>query len=129
MFTTPTKCEVEKVPENLQLEVIELQEDLILKSKYDEVELSEFYKSYLTDENYPQLRALARKKICLFGSIYKCEQFFSLMKINQCKTRTRVTDDNLENTLRLCVSSIKPNINNLVSVSPKLTLMSQRIFE
>ena len=45
----------------LKLEVIELYEDLILKSKYDIVELSEFYKSYLTEENYLQLRAFTRK--------------------------------------------------------------------
>ena len=115
LFANPIKSNVENTPTHLQMELIELQEDAYLKSKFEDVELSEFYRSYLAEEKYPQLRAFARKIICAFGSTYKCEQFFSIMKINKSKHRTRLTDENLENALRLCTSGIEPNIDNLVS--------------
>lgn len=115
IFANPCKCSVEDAPLHLQMELIELQEDSYLKSKFDDVELSEFYRTYLSKEKYPRLRAFARKIICTFGSTYKCEQLFSIMKINKNKHRTRLTDVNLENTLRLCTSDIEPNIDHLVS--------------
>lgn len=115
LFTTPMKSDVEKAPIHLQMELIELQEDTHLKSKFEDVELSDFYGKYLAEEKYPHLRAFARKMICVFGSTYKCEQFFSMMKINKSKYRTRLTDKNLENTLRLCISGIDPNLDYLVS--------------
>ena len=97
------------------MELIELQEDPVLKSKFEDVELYEFYKKYLDEERFPQIRKFARQLICAFGSTYKCEQFFSLMKVNKSTHRTRLTDTNLENSLRLAVSSINPNFDLLVS--------------
>lgn len=97
------------------MELIEIQENSLLKSKFEDVELCDFYKKYLEEDNFPQLRKFARRLICAFGSTYKCEQFFSLMKVNKSTHRTRLTDDNLENSLRLCISGINPNIDGLVS--------------
>ncbi|GBP79310.1 hypothetical protein EVAR_55368_1 [Eumeta japonica] len=37
------------------------------------------------------------------------------MKVNKSKHRTRLTDDNLESSLRLCIGEINPNIDGLVS--------------
>ncbi|CAK1582676.1 unnamed protein product [Parnassius mnemosyne] len=74
-----------------------------------------FYQNYLEKDNFPQLRKFARRLICAFGSTYKCEQFFSLMKVTKSTHRTRLTDDNLENSLRLCISGINANIDGLVS--------------
>ena len=115
LLATPMKRDVEKAPTHLQMELIELQEDTQLKSKFDEVKLSDFSRTYLAEERYPQLRAFARKMICVFGSTYKCEQFFFIMKTNKSKYRTRLRDENLENTLVLCISRIDPNIDYLVS--------------
>lgn len=115
LFATPTKCNVQNAPIHLQMELIEIQENSILKSKLEDVELCDFYKKYLEEDNFPQLRKFARRLICAFGSTYKCEQFFSLMKVNKSTHRTRLTDDNLENSLRLCISGINPNIDGLVS--------------
>jgi len=49
------------------------------------------------EEKYTNLRAFSRKIICLFGSTCMCEQFFSRIKYNKSKIRTRITDENLEN--------------------------------
>lgn len=83
LFATPMKSDVEKAPTHLQMELIELQEDTHLKSKFEDVELSDFYRTYLAVEKNPQLKAFARKIICAFRSTYKCEQFlFPIMKTN-----------------------------------------------
>ncbi|XP_047106393.1 general transcription factor II-I repeat domain-containing protein 2B-like [Schistocerca piceifrons] len=114
--TLPTHENVDykRSPGNLQKVLIELQEDLSVKCKSEEINLVECYKTYLTEEKYLQLRSFARREICLFGSTYKCEQLFSLMKTNKCNICTRLTDNNPENTLRLSIGDINPDINNLV---------------
>ncbi|CAK1600467.1 unnamed protein product [Parnassius mnemosyne] len=115
LFATPTKYNVQNAPIHLEMELIEIQENSLLKSKFEHVELCDFYKKYLEENNIPQLRKFARRLICAFGSTYKFKQFFSLMKVNKSTHRTRLTDDNLENSLRLCISGINPNIDGLVS--------------
>jgi hypothetical protein len=56
------------VPENLQMQVIELQADLVLNSQCNNIALTDFYKFYMVEEIYTNLRAFSRKIICLFGS-------------------------------------------------------------
>jgi hypothetical protein len=68
-------ADVNNVPENLQMEVNELQADLVLKSQFNNIALTDFYKFYLVEEKYTNLHAFSRKIICLFGSTYMCEQF------------------------------------------------------
>jgi hypothetical protein len=58
------------------MEVIELQTDLVLKSQFNNIALTVFYKFYLVEEKYTNVCAFSRKIICLFGSTYVCEQFF-----------------------------------------------------
>ncbi|GBP26014.1 General transcription factor II-I repeat domain-containing protein 2 [Eumeta japonica] len=99
LFATPTKSiksNVQHAPIHLQMELIEIQENSLLKSKFEAVELCDFYKKYLDEDHFPQLRKFARL-ICAFGGTYKCEQFFSMMKVNKSKHRTRLTDGNLKN--------------------------------
>jgi hypothetical protein len=69
-------ADVNNVPENLQMEVIELRADFVLKSQINNIALMDFYKFYLVEEKYTNLRTFSRKIICLFGSTYMCEQFF-----------------------------------------------------
>ena len=54
---------------------------------------------------------IARKKMSLFGSTYICEQLFTKMKYTKSKTRSRLTDCHLENSLRVAASSIAPKID------------------
>jgi hypothetical protein len=54
------------VLEKLQMEVIELQADLVLKSQFNNIALTDFYKFYLAEEKYKNLRAFSRKIICIF---------------------------------------------------------------
>jgi hypothetical protein len=76
IFARPMDADVINVPENLPMEVTELQADLVLKSQFNNIALTDFYKFYFVEEKYTNLRAFSRKIICLFGSTYMCEQFF-----------------------------------------------------
>ena len=74
--------------------------------------LLEFYKR-LPEESFPKIKDLARKKMSLLGSTYICEQLFTKMKHTKSKTRSRLTDCHLENSLRVAASSIAPKIDTL----------------
>lgn len=46
LFATPTKCHVQNAPIHAQMELIEIQENLLLKFKFEDVELCDFYQKY-----------------------------------------------------------------------------------
>jgi hypothetical protein len=52
----PLKADVENAPENLQMELINLQCDTNLAQKLSETDLQDFY-SYLPKEKFPVLRS------------------------------------------------------------------------
>lgn len=113
LFARPFSVSVEEVPEEFQMELIELQCNSTLKNKFD-VDLLDFYSKYVSITDFPKIRDHALKTISLFGSTYTCEQLFSRMKNMKSKTRTRITDVHLENSLRIATSNIKPDIDKLV---------------
>ncbi|GBP10957.1 General transcription factor II-I repeat domain-containing protein 2A [Eumeta japonica] len=63
LFTTPTKMNVQNSPIHLQTELIEIQENSQLKSKFEDVVLCDFYKKYLEEDHFPQLRKFTRSLI------------------------------------------------------------------
>ena len=114
LFSMPFAVKVDTVAEELQMELVELQCDTILKQKYAEVEIPEFY-TFLPRERFPKLLSAAARIIAMFGSTYVCEQFFSSMKLNQTVLRSPLTDEHLQATLRLVsADKLKPNIEVLV---------------
>lgn len=114
LFSTPFAVEIDNVAEEMQMELVELQCDTILKQKYTDVGIPEFYR-FLSQERFPMLFSASARIMAMFGSTYICEQFFSSMKINKSVLRSRLTDEHLQATLRLVSSQdIKPNIDALV---------------
>nr|KAF6353491.1 hypothetical protein mPipKuh1_010453 [Pipistrellus kuhlii] len=81
LFSSPFSININNVDEELQMEVIELQHNTILKTKYDDVGIPEFFK-YLGN-SYPKYKNHCAKILSMFGSIYICEQLFSDMTQNQ----------------------------------------------
>lgn len=114
LFTDPFNVEVESADVDAQMELIELQCNEQLKMRHREVKLIEFYKG-LDAEKFPKIIDHAMKMASLFGTTYICEQTFSLMKLNKNRLRTRLTDEHLQDVLRLATSSFNPDINKLVS--------------
>ena len=65
---------------------------------------------------YPRLHKRTAELICMFGSTYICEQFFSEMKINKSRARSNITDENFNSVLRLVsAQGLKPNIERIVN--------------
>ncbi|UYV85098.1 hypothetical protein LAZ67_X004559 [Cordylochernes scorpioides] len=93
LFSSIFSINIESVPNHMQMEVIDIQCDSDLKAKFIEVGVSEFYK-YLP-ARFENTRKLAYEIISMFGSTYRCEQLFSLMKGNKSPIRSRITDVHL----------------------------------
>jgi hypothetical protein len=71
---------MDAVPENLQMEVIELQADLVLKSQFNNIALTDFYKLYLVEEKYTNL--LKKNHLSFRQHIY-VSTVFSRMTYNK----------------------------------------------
>ncbi|UYV69004.1 GTF2IRD2 [Cordylochernes scorpioides] len=93
LFSSIFSINIESVPNHMQMEVIDIQCDSDLKGKFIEVGVSEFYK-YLP-ARFENTRKLAYEIMSMFGSTYRCEQLFSLMKGNKSPIRSRITDVHL----------------------------------
>jgi hypothetical protein len=66
----PMDADVNNVSENLQMEVTELQADLVLKSQFNNIALTNCYKFYLVAEKYTDLLAFSRKIMSFRQHIY-----------------------------------------------------------
>ena len=116
LFATPFAVDAKQIPEEVQMELLDLQCDTVLKDKYTDVGIPDFYQ-YLPKDRFPNLLCAAYRILAMFGSTYVCEQFFSRMKINKTALRSRLTDEHLRATLRLATAhEFSPNIDSLVSV-------------
>lgn len=116
-FSDPFSFNVQDAPPVLQMELIDLQCNSDLKAKFREVsgktdKLGQFLRE-LTP-GYPELSRMFKRTMCLFGSTYLCEKFFSTLNFNKSKYRSRLTDDHLQAILRVStVSSLKLNVAQL----------------
>ncbi|UYV81898.1 hypothetical protein LAZ67_21000070 [Cordylochernes scorpioides] len=92
----------------------DIQCDSDLKAKCIEVGVSEFYK-YLP-ARFENTRKLAYEIMSMFGSTYRCEQLFSLMKGNKPPIRSRITDVHLGSVLKLITANkISPEVGKMVA--------------
>ena len=107
--------DVTAIPEDMQMEIIELQCNDELRKKFDDSSVYQFYKKHVSVTVYPKLSPHARKMMAVFGSTYVCEQLFSKMNLVQNMYRSSLTDEHLESTLLVATSSIQRDIDELVS--------------
>ncbi|XP_043437632.1 general transcription factor II-I repeat domain-containing protein 2-like isoform X1 [Prionailurus bengalensis] len=112
LFSSPFSINIDSVNEELQMEVIELQCNTVLKTKYDDIGIPEFYK-YLS-KSYPKYRKHCAKILSMFGSTYVCEQLFSVMKLSKTKFRSQLKDTGLHSVLHIATRNIRPDIDILV---------------
>ena len=92
IFSNPFSLDPIQIPEQYQLELVDLQFNQELKAKYNDVPLKDFYKMYLSPTEFPNLIKHGKMMAWLFGSTYICEQLFSQMKLVKTKNRTLLTD-------------------------------------
>ncbi|XP_071059504.1 general transcription factor II-I repeat domain-containing protein 2B-like [Pseudochaenichthys georgianus] len=110
---------VDSAPTDVQLELIDLQSDSLLKEHFKSASLLEFY-SALKEENFPNMRRHAQKMLVLFGSTYTCEQTFSVMQFTKSRYRSSLTDEHLSAVLRISTSDIQPDFDGLVKAQQRL---------
>ncbi|XP_001494185.1 general transcription factor II-I repeat domain-containing protein 2 isoform X1 [Equus przewalskii] len=99
LFSSPFSMKIESVPEALQMEVIDLQCNTVLKTKYDKVGIPEFYR-YLWS-SYPRYKTHCAKILSMFGSTYICEQLFSIMKLSKTKFCSQLKDSQWDSVLHI----------------------------
>ncbi|XP_031655934.1 general transcription factor II-I repeat domain-containing protein 2-like [Oncorhynchus kisutch] len=114
LLSNPFAVDVENAPTNIQMELIELQCNDTLKSKYEAVGAAQFPR--FIPDTMPQLRTQAAQMLSMFGSTYLCEQLFSSMKMTKTTHRRRLTDEHLRSILRISsAQSLSPDIDELAS--------------
>lgn len=114
LFSSIYSINIESVPNQMQMEVIEIQCDSDLKAKFSEVGVPEFYK-YLP-ARFENTRKFAYEIISMFGSTYRCEQLFTIMKGNKSPIRSRITDIHLGSVLKVITADkIVPEVGKIVA--------------
>lgn len=107
----PHLVDVSEASEELQMELIEMSEDNILKSLFDNREDPiEIWKKAV---EYPRLRKHARRLISCFSTTYCCESTFSYLTQIKNSLRTQLTDEHLEDQLKLRTTMLEPDIKML----------------
>nr|KAF6360084.1 hypothetical protein mMyoMyo1_011042 [Myotis myotis] len=112
LVACPLSQNPETAPEEVQLELIDLQSDFVLKEKFSSLELRDFYAS-LNEATFPNIWRMAQKILVLFGSTYVCEQTFSVMNINKAPHRSSLTDEHLRSILRIATTKLTPDFDAL----------------
>ncbi|XP_068107468.1 general transcription factor II-I repeat domain-containing protein 2-like [Hyperolius riggenbachi] len=108
LFSSPFSVDPDDAPEQLQLELIELQCDSELRSRYQQLSLVNFYRQ-LDKGRFQEIRTQAKKMLSLFGSTYLCEKTFSAMNFNKNRVRTRLSDSHLRDILRIKTTAFVPD--------------------
>ena len=110
LFQNLFSCNPSDTPSELQLELIDLQANGLLKEKHREGKLLEFYRCLPNDE-FLKLKKFASGMASMFGTTYVGEQTFSKMKNVKSEHRTRLTDEHLK---AISWFSTKPNIEDIM---------------
>ena len=84
-------------PVEMKIEVVTLQNNVELESQQH----SQHFWSLVDPDNYKNLHQAALKMSAMFGSTYLCESAFSDMNVMKSKFRTRLTDDHLNDSIRV----------------------------
>ena len=90
--------------EELELEMLDLKNDILLKSL-----ISTDFWNTLYREKFPFKKKRHIKLNNFFGSTYLCESLFSKMNLIKSRYRSRLTDEHLYDCLLTRVSSYSPN--------------------
>ncbi|XP_060845827.1 general transcription factor II-I repeat domain-containing protein 2-like [Rhopalosiphum padi] len=114
-FQNSFQVDINNVKNNLQMEVIKLQNDEVLKNSFREAtSLPQFY-SCLPISTFPGIRQFAQKLIAAFASTYICEQTFSIVKYRKSKHSSRLSDEHLRAVLRVSTTNLQADIENLTN--------------
>lgn len=112
LYANPMAANSADQKTELQLELCNLQADPVFskRSLYGE----EFYKC-LPEKTYPKLYDFGLKMTSMFASSYICECTFSIMKTIKSDKRSQLSEESLENLIRLATTKISIDIKNIIN--------------
>ena len=102
------------LPPQLQLETADLQACDVLKTKLNEVGTVNFWAKFVPDSQYPVSKKLAVSVFAMFGLTYSCESAFSTMNAIKSKHRSVITDQHLQNAMRIALTYYSRNYTSVV---------------
>uniref|UniRef100_A0A8C4X772 SPIN-DOC-like zinc-finger domain-containing protein n=1 Tax=Erpetoichthys calabaricus TaxID=27687 RepID=A0A8C4X772_ERPCA len=102
LLSYPITADIDTAPEELQLELINMQSDHTVKEMFN--------------------AKFAGKMFSIFGSTYICEQSFSCLKINKSKYRCSLTNINLQAVMRISTSNLTPDFKKIVEKCDRVHL-------
>ncbi|XP_045538423.1 general transcription factor II-I repeat domain-containing protein 2A-like [Papilio machaon] len=114
IFANPFSCDINDVPSHLQMNVIDLQSNNMLKNSFHEInDRVKFYGSLPIE--FDELKRFAQKFITIFGSTYLCEQTFSILNHRKNKHASRLTDEHLKAILRISTTNMKADVQKIAT--------------
>lgn len=66
-------------------------------------------------QDYGTLKTLAMYVLTMFGSTYICESAFSKMNTIKTHERNQLSNQSLEDCLRISLTAVEPDVKKLVS--------------
>ena len=84
------------------------------KTKHRKISLLDFY-GRLNSDRYKNLVQLAKKMLSIFGSTYICEQTFSIMNMNKNEQRSSLSNESLEDILKISTFHMYPDFDKLAA--------------
>lgn len=115
LFSTPVSTDINSLLGYLQMENYELECNLERKEKFEQVGLSEFYKTYLDKDKYTELYKQS-EFMYLFGNTYMYKRHFSRMKLIKSKLRfKKIADEHLQNSLHIATIYAQIDLDILFS--------------
>ncbi|VVC27387.1 Hypothetical protein CINCED_3A001740 [Cinara cedri] len=113
LFQNPFSDDIDNVESNVQMEVIGMQNNNILKNAFKEGNELKIFYSRFSEIDFKGIKGFPKKIIITFGSTYICEQTFSIIKFRKNKYCSRLSIEHLNAVLRLSTFNIKVDINEL----------------
>lgn len=113
LFTTDEESELIDIKNDrgLKLQYSKLVEDIARESKLKKIKINVDVSSFWINllHEYPKISRKAMNAILPFSTSYICEAAFSSM--NAIKSKNRSQLKNLEDDMRVCLSTIRPRRN------------------
>lgn len=106
-------CGAEALTGRASVQLIAMKSSADERRRFQDTDLCMFW--LRTDkERYRELRMHALRILVMFGSTYLCETSFSTMAGLKTKVRSCLTDEHLEDNLRVALSTYEPNYAKLM---------------
>lgn len=95
----------------LLLEMIDMQASWELTNTFKREGCTEFWVNCVSAEKFPMIRKLTVYVLTMFSSTYTCESSFSHVNSIKTSNRASLSDNHLQNCLRMALISYEPNFS------------------